>query len=379
MEYIYNMILSETLDMAAEIARQFAIYGEFEDIFSFGNGHINDTFLSRWNQAGTTVRYTHQKINHRIFIHPGEVMENIHRVTSHIRDKLCSAGEKDWSRRVLTVIPAKDGKLFFRDKNGGWWRTYLFIEGAHTTDKTSSPQEALFLGASIGLYQKQLADLPLPRLYDTIPNFHDIEKRYLRFNEAVKNDSCGRVKNAKAEIDFMLGNAERGAILMTALRKGYIPERICHNDTKINNILLDDETSNTLCVIDLDTVMPGTSLFDVGDLIRTVATTAAEDEQELSKITFDITFFKALLEGYLSEALEFLTPKEIGLIAESGRNLTQIMGLRFLTDYLEGDPYYHISRPEHNLDRSRNQIALIRSMDSKWEEALGIVQKLENQ
>lgn len=365
-----------TTAQAMEIVHQFAIYGEFEDITSFGDGHINDTFLSRWNQAGTTVRYTHQKINHLVFIHPDEVMENIQRVTSHIRKKLSSAGEKDWSRRALTVVPTKDGKLFFRDNDGGWWRTYLFVEGAHTRNKTSSPQEALFLGASIGLYQKQLADLPPPRLYDTIPNFHDMEKRYIRFHAVLEKDPCGRVKNAKEEIDFMLKNAERGAILMRALREGRIPERICHNDTKINNILIDDRESKALCVIDLDTVMPGSSLFDVGDLIRTVTTTAAEDEKDLSRVEFDLTFYKALLEGYLSEALEFLTPEEIALITESGRNLTQIMGLRFLTDYLEGDPYYHISRPEHNLDRNRNQIALIRSMDSKWEEAREIVQKL---
>ena len=359
-----------------EIVNNFAIYGEFEEISPFGGGHINDTFLSHWNQAGTTARYTHQRINHHVFIHPDEAMENIQRVTSHIRGKLSSAGEKDWIRRALTVVPAKDGKLFFRDKEGGWWRTYLFIEGAHTKDNTSSPQEAYFLGASIGLFQKQLADLPPPRLYDTIPNFHDMEKRYLRFYAALEKDSRGRAKDSSAEIDFMRENEERGAILMRALRERRIPERICHNDTKINNILIDDRDAKALCVIDLDTVMPGTSLFDVGDLIRTVTTTAAEDERDLSIVKFDIAFFRALLEGYLSEALEFLIPEEIDLIAESGRNLTQIMGLRFLTDYLEGDPYYHISRPEHNLDRSRNQIALIRSMDTHWEEALKIVKEL---
>jgi len=365
-----------SIDFAREAATNFAIYGEFEGIAPFGGGHINDTFLSHWNQAGTKLQYVHQRINHHVFIHPDEVMENIHRVTYHIREKLSAAGEKDWSRKALTVIPAKDRNLFFRDKDGSWWRTYLFIEGAHSKDNTSSPQEALFLGASIGRFQKQLADLPPPRLHDTIPNFHDMEKRYIRFYAALEKDVCGREKNAKPEIDFMRENEERGAILMRALREGRIPERICHNDTKMNNILIDDRDAKALCVIDLDTVMPGTSVFDVGDLIRTVATTAAEDERDLSKVEFDITFFKALIEGYLSEALEFLTTEEIGLIAESGRNLTQIMGLRFLTDYLEGDPYYHISRPEHNLDRNRNQIALIRSMDMQWEEALKTVRTL---
>jgi len=360
---------------AAGIIRQFTIYGEFVSASSFGGGHINDTFQSRWNQAGTIVRYTHQRINSRVFAHPDQVMENILRVTSHIMEKNRLAGEPDYSRLSLTVVPAKDGKPWVQDSEGGWWRTYLFIENAHTKDKTSSVQEARFLGASIGRFQKQLSDLPPPRLYDTIPDFHNMEKRYIRFYDALEKDVCNRAKGVTAEIDFMRQNEERGGVLVRAQREGSIPERICHNDTKINNILIDDADSKALSVIDLDTVMPGTSLFDVGDLIRTVTTTAEEDERDIPKIQFDTAFFEALLDGYLSEAMEFLNKEELSLIAESGRTITQIMALRFLTDYLEGDHYYHISKPEHNLDRSRNQIALIRSMDSKWEEALSIVKK----
>jgi thiamine kinase-like enzyme len=365
--------------MVAGIVRQFSIYGEFIAASSFGGGHINDTFQSRWNQAGTVVRYTHQRINQRVFVRPQEVMENILRVTGHITEKYRAAGVPDYSRRALTVVPARDGKPFVRDDEGGWWRTYLFIENAHTQNMTASPQEAGFLGASIGLFQKQLADLPSPRLYDTIPDFHNIEKRYLRFYEALEKDVCGRAVALAAEINFMKKNEERSAVLLHAQREGRIPERICHNDTKMNNILIDDADSKALCVIDLDTVMPGTSLFDVGDLIRTVTTTAAEDERDISKIEFDTAFFESLLEGYLAEALEFLSEEEIALIVESGRMITQIMALRFLTDYLEGDHYYHIKQPEHNLDRCRNQIALIQSMDSKWETALEIMRKLISQ
>jgi hypothetical protein len=361
--------------MVPGIVRQFAIYGEFSGASSFGCGHINDTFQSRWNQAGTIVRYTHQRINNRIFIHPDKVMENIVRVTEHITEKYRRAGEGDWSRRSLTVVPARDGKPWARDSEGGWWRTYLFIEGAHTLETTASCQEARFLGASVGLFQKQLADLPSPRLHDTIPGFHDMEKRYLRFYEALEKDACGRAKEALDEVDFVKRNEERGSVLIRALREGHIPERICHNDTKINNILIDDKDSKALCVIDLDTIMPGTSLFDLGDLIRTVTNRAQEDEKNLSTVEFDSAFFEALLEGYLSEAEEFLIDNEISLLAESGRNITQIMALRFLTDYLEGDHYYHTNRQDHNLDRCRTQIALIRSMDSKWETALGIVNK----
>ena len=358
------------------VIHRFAIYGEFEGAKSFGTGHINNTYRSVWNQAGTKVRYTHQKINEKVFTKPDEVMENIERVTGHIAQKLIREEIGDRSRRVLTVIPSKDGKPWARDDEGGWWRTYLFIENTHTMEITSSPENARFLGKSIAAFQAQLADLGGNRLHETIPNFHDMEKRYLRFYDALSKDCKGRAKDVKAEISFMEENEERGALLIRALREGSIPERICHNDTKINNILIDDDSSQALCVIDLDTVMPGTSLFDVGDLIRTVTARTAEDEKDISKVDFDLTYFEALLGGYLSEAMKFLNPQEPALLCESGRNITQIMGLRFLTDYLEGDHYYHIARPEHNLDRCRTQIALIRSMDVKWNEALKCLKSL---
>ncbi|MDR3145893.1 MAG: aminoglycoside phosphotransferase family protein [Treponema sp.] len=354
------------------VLSQFAIYGEFESAEAFGSGHINNTYRSQWNQAGVRVRYTHQRINEKVFVRPDEVMENIERVTRHIMDKLVREGAADRSRRVLSVVPSREGKPWVRDSGGSWWRTYLFIEGTHTLEVAKSPGDARFLGKSIGRFQKQLADLGEPRLHETIPDFHNMEKRYSRFYDALARDPYSRVKDAAAEIAFMRENEGRGSILIRALKDGSIPERICHNDTKMNNILIDDdpETSGkspVSCVVDLDTVMPGTSLFDVGDLIRTVTTRAEEDERDLSKVAFDIDLFEALLDGYLSEAAQFLSPEENALIAESGRNITQIMGLRFLTDYLEGDHYYHTARAGHNLDRCRNQIALIRSMDGRWE------------
>jgi Ser/Thr protein kinase RdoA (MazF antagonist) len=359
-----------------DILPQFSIYGECENIEPFGSGHINNTYRSRWNQAGARVRYTHQRINEKVFTRPGEVMENIERVTRHIAKKLSQEGLDDRNRRVLTVVPSVDGKPFVRDGSGGWWRTYLFIEGTHSLELAATKDEARVLGKSIGRFQKQLADLSGKRLHEAIPDFHNMEKRYRRFYEAVGKDVSGRVREVEAEISFMKENAERGAILIRALKDKSIPERICHNDTKMNNILLDDTDGEVRCVVDLDTVMPGTSLFDVGDLLRTVTTRAEEDEKDLSKVDFDTGFFEALLDGYLSEASEFLEPKEWELLAESGRNITQIMALRFLTDYLEGDHYYQIARPEHNLDRCQNQISLIKSMDTKWETAKKIVQGL---
>jgi hypothetical protein len=347
-----------------EVIRDFAIYGCLESILPLGKGHINDTFISGWNQAGTIVRYTHQRINSKVFLRPNEVMDNISRVTRHIAAGL--TGE-DRSRRVLTVIPSRSGKPYVRDKEGGWWRSYYYIEGTHTRDTASSPVEAELLGKSIGQFQKQLADLGEPRLYDAIPDFHNMETRYIRFHMALEKDEFNRAKEAGPEIAFLLENEERGGILIQSLRSGQLPERICHNDAKLSNILLDDNSGKALCVIDLDTVMPGSSLFDLGDLIRTVAITAAEDEQDVSKVRFDPVFFKALLKGYLSQAQDFLVPEEHKLLCESGRNLAQIMGLRFCTDFLEGDHYYHISRPGHNLDRCRTQIAFIRSMDEQWQ------------
>ena len=363
-------------EAAENIIRQFAIYGEYESVNPFGGGHINSTYVSVWNQAGAKLRYIHQRINQRVFSRPGEVMENIERVTRHIRENARKRNLDDISRRTLTLVPAGDGKSWLRDAEGNWWRTYFFIEGSHALDLVSSSKEAFFLGGSIAGFQLQLADFEGNRLHETIPGFHNMKTRYRRFHEAVANDSFRRVEKAEAEISFMIDNEARGSALIDAIERGALPERICHNDAKINNILIDDKNSEALCVIDLDTVMPGTALFDLGDLIRTVTNRAQEDEQDLSKVDFNVEYLNALLSGYVSVARDFLVPAEVSLFCESGRNLTQIMGLRFLTDYLEGDHYYRISRPGHNLDRCRNQIALIKSMDKKWESARQIVNSL---
>ncbi|MCL2831647.1 MAG: aminoglycoside phosphotransferase family protein [Treponema sp.] len=363
----------------ADIVKEFLIYGVLLDISPMGNGHINDTFISAWNQGGTVVRYTHQRINHHVFIHPEEVMENICRVTSHIRAKLGAAGGPDIGRRVLEVVPCRTGKPWFRDKDGYYWRTYCYIEKSRTGETVTSAQEAELLGRSAGRFQKQLADLGGPRLFETIVNFHNMETRYVSFHKALEKDEFNRAKNAGPEIEFYLENEDRGGILIRSMRNRLIPERICHNDAKLSNILLDDETGAALCVIDLDTVMPGSSLFDLGDLIRTVTITAAEDEQDLAKVGFNPVLYRALLKGYLGEALEFLTSAELKLLCESGRNLAHIMGLRFLTDYLEGDHYYHTSRPGHNLDRTRTQMTFIRSMDKQWAQAEQITRDLTSE
>jgi hypothetical protein len=357
----------------------FSINGELEKIAPFGCGHINQTFVSEWKQAGISVRYTHQRINSEVFRQPDRVMSNIEHVTRHIARKEEKEFPLDWKRRVLRVVHSRDGKPWVRDSQGGWWRTYFFIEDVHTLNVISSAQEAAFLGRSIGRFHKQFNDFDGTVLFETIPDFHDMRKRYARFREALLNNSCKRAAEAAVEISFFMENEERGCILSDALSQKRLPLRVCHNDTKMNNILLDDRDSSAVCIIDLDTVMPGTVLFDTGDLIRTVTSREEEDSRDLSKVIFDRNYFEALMNGYLSEALEFLTSGEKELLAESGRTITQIMALRFLTDYLEGDHYYHISRHGHNLDRCRNQIALIKSMDLQWDVIMEIIKAKHEQ
>jgi Ser/Thr protein kinase RdoA (MazF antagonist) len=350
-----------------KIITQFAIYGDLIGIRPFGNGHINSTYVSEWNQAGTIVRYLHQRINKTVFKHPEQVMHNIELVTNHIRRKLEQQGITEISRRVLTLVPLKEGGLLFRDETGEVWRTYLFIEEARTQELVETPSQAMLLGAAIGEFENLLSDLPGPKLYETIPQFHNIEQRYARFDIAITQDPKDRVHLVRDEITYLQQNRNRGMLLIRALNSKTVPQRICHNDTKMNNLLLSQDGNRVLCVTDLDTVMPGTVLFDLGDLVRTVTNKAQEDEPQLSLVQFNAPMYQALLKGYLSKAAFFLTEKELSLLEEAGRAMTQIMALRFLTDYLEGDVYYHISYPEHNLVRARNQIALMRSMDAQWD------------
>lgn len=360
------------------ILNQFSIYGDLESFKGFGNGHINNTYISVRNQGGTLVRYTHQRINKNVFKNPEQVVQNIHNVTGHIYNKLADEqnGSISPSRRVLQIVPAKDGKLWHIDDAGDYWRTYVFIEHASTLEVMSGTDLAYKVGKAVGTFQKQLSDYAGPVLYETIPRFHDMHWRYEQFDEAVASDKAGRLSSAKDEVDFLQANRDRGMILSDGLANGRLKSGITHNDTKLNNILFDDATGEAICMIDLDTVMPGTVLFDTGDLIRTATNTGAEDERDLSKVGFNADLFRALIGGYMSEASEFLTDYEKSLIAESGRVFAQIMAVRFLTDYLNGDVYYKIERPSHNLDRTRTQLTLMKSMDAQKTEIESIMRDL---
>lgn len=349
---------------AEKVIGNFLIDGELEKIKVNTQGHINSTFVSTFVKDGVRTKYTHQKINRNVFKNPKEVMENIVAVTQHIENKVSSFPDKD--RRVLKVIFTKDNLPYYIDEDGEYWRTYIFIENVNTYDKIPSVNAARNLGKGIGNFQKQLSDFDGSRLNITIPHFHDMNLRYRQLDDAVKADVKGRCAQVKAELDFLYANKERGCRIWDDFEKGILPNRVTHNDTKMNNVLFDPESDEAVCVIDLDTIMPGTILFDTGDMIRTACNTAEEDEKDLSKVSFNAEMYKSLIGGYMESADSFLTKEEREGIKESGRVITQIMAVRFLTDYIAGDVYYHTAYDEHNLVRCRTQLGLIKSMDEQW-------------
>ena len=351
-----------------EILENFSIVGDYVTSEPYGSGHINDTFAVYINLGGKEVRYILQRINHEIFKNPEQLMDNISRVTRHIGARLKASGCKDTTRRVLTVINTIDGKPVFKDSDGNYWRVYVFIENATGYDIIENEEQAFQAARAFGLFQKELVDLPGERLHETIPNFHNTISRYERFEEVLKADVKGRAAEAKAEIDFFLENKDVASHLLKLNEQGLIPERITHNDTKLNNVLLDNETNEGICCIDLDTVMPGLGLYDFGDLIRTSTSPAAEDEKDVSKVTMQMNMFEALVKGYLDAASDFLTEAEIENLPFSGKLITFEIGLRFITDFLEGDVYFKTHHEGHNLDRCRTQIALVKSIDNQLDE-----------
>ena len=356
--------LPKTFSMASlpdvgVVARQFAIRGDYVSAEPYGSGHINDTFCVVFDQAGTRVRYLFQRINHHIFKQPVALMENIQRVTTHLGHAI--AHEPDASRRVLSLIPSRDGQPFHRDDSGFYWRVYLFIEKARTYDAVQSPAQAFAAARAFGRFQQLLADLPAPRLHDTIPDFHHTPKRFAALQQAMAQDAVNRAASAKAEIDFALRHQPLTRVLLDA----HLPERVTHNDTKLNNVMLDETTGEGVCVIDLDTVMPGLALYDFGDMVRTTTSPAKEDERDLSKVIMQFPMFEALVKGYLSTASAFLTREEKKFLALSGQVITFEIGLRFLTDYLAGDTYFKVQREGHNLDRCRTQFKLVASLQQQ--------------
>ena len=353
-----------------DVARRFQIHGEFLGAEPYGSGHINDTYCAAFDQGGVRVRYIIQRINHSIFKNPLALMENIQRVTNHLGAK--SAGLPDQSRRVLTLIPTREGMACHRDPEGNVWRAYVFIEHARTFDAVESAEQAFKAAQAFGRFQGLLADLPAPRLHDTIPDFHHTPKRFAALEEAIQTDVVNRAALAKPEIEFALRHRSICGVLLDAK----LPERVTHNDTKFNNVMLDDATGEGICVIDLDTVMPGLALYDFGDMVRTTTSPVKEDERDLSKVKMQLPMFEALARGYLSSAESFLTKEEMRFLPFAGKLITFEIGIRFLADFLAGDRYFKVHREGHNLDRCRTQFKIVESIEQQEGQMTKLVEGL---
>lgn len=353
-----------------QIANQFQIEGTPEELSVLGAGHINDSFVLRTVEKDKPD-YMLQRINHHIFKDVEMLQNNIFEVTNHIRRKLEEKGESDIERKVLTIIPAKDGKRYYFDGEN-YWRTYLFIKGGRSFD-TINPNLAYEAGKAFGDFQSYLADLPKP-LGETIPDFHNMEFRLEQFRQAVSDDLAGRVNDHRNLIREIEDRAEEMTLPNRLFREGKLPKRTNHCDTKVNNILF-DKKGNVLCVVDLDTVMPGFVLSDFGDFMRTGANTGAEDDADLDKININLDIFAGYTRGYAEKAKSFLLPVETDNLAFGAKLLTYMQTVRFFTDYLNGDTYYKIHFPEHNLQRTRAQLKLLQDMENHFGEMQRIVKE----
>lgn len=357
-------------DGVKSIAKHFHLEGTLHDVTPLVQGHINDTYIVTCVQHERPIRYVLQRINHAVFKDPPAMMANILRVTEHIHAKM-QRTDSELASRQLRVIgtPASScedrsggGAGYYKDAEGNYWRVYNFVERAVTYDAVDSAALAYEAARMFGWFQRMLNDLPGPSLHETIPNFHNTRMRFERFRQVLKQDPVHRARSAKVEIDFVLDHADLCDVLPNAVLKGDFPSRIAHNDAKINNVMMDERTHRGICVIDLDTVMPGLSVYDFADLVRTAATRAREDERDLSKVRIEISLFTALVRGFAEETSTFLTSAERKHLAFAGKLITFEQGIRFLTDHLMGDVYYKIGRAGHNLDRCRTQMQLVKSI-----------------
>jgi len=358
-----------------EVASQFQLASGAMSIAPYGNGHINDTFCV-CVEAGQArpVRYILQRVNRYVFPQPENVIENISRVTQYLRDVIEAAGG-DPLRETLTLVKTNAGGDYFVDADNGLWRVYLFIEDTISRDLPDTPELFALSGAAFGRFMCQLQGYDASTLHESIKDFHNTPARYGQLMDAVRRNDAGRLGEVGPELAFCMGYGEEVHTLLRALEAGEIPLRVTHNDTKLNNVLLDAKTGKGVCVIDLDTVMPGLAAYDFGDSIRFGANTAAEDEKDLSKVTLSLEMFEAFVRGYLSEAGAAMGQRERELLPMGAKLMTLECGMRFLADYLNGDKYFKVHREGHNLDRARTQFKLVRSMEENWDAMMEIVRK----
>lgn len=335
----------------------------------YGNGHINDTYLCE-----TAPRYILQRINTNVFKNPDNVMENIYNVTAHIRKKISVAGGNP-DRETLTVIPTKNNEIYYKHSDDACFRLYKFIEDSVSYDTAIRPEILCYAGNAFGRFQKMLSDFPADKLHETILDFHNTPVRVQQLKTAMENNAAGRLDEVSAEIDFAMEYSKYASEITYSMASGEVPLRVTHNDTKLNNVLFDSKTDEGVCVIDLDTVMPGSLLYDFGDALRFGASNCAEDETDKGKIWFDLDKFEQFAKGFIGEVKDCLTEKEIELLPVSALLMTYECGIRFLADYLNGDTYFKIHREQHNLDRARNQFALVADIKSKLGKMADIVKK----
>jgi len=338
----------------------------------YGEGHINDTYLA----DVTPNKFILQRINHNIFKSPEQVMSNIVLVTDYLRKIIIENGGNP-DRETLTVIKTKDGNDFYKSDDGNYFRMYLFIDNAKTYQIVEKPKHFYNAAKAFGKFQKQLSNFPADKLYETIPNFHNTKIRYENLLTAIQEDKVGRKNEVKAEIEFALAREKVVSVIVDAIQKSDIPLRVTHNDTKLNNVMIDDVTGEGICVIDLDTVMPGSLLYDYGDSLRFGTNPASEDEKDLSKVFCELNLFEQFTKGFLEELGDNITKRELELLPFSAILMTYECGIRFLTDYLNGDTYFKIHKPEHNLDRTRTQFKLVADMEEKFEQMKEIVKKYD--
>ena len=353
------------MDERIRAARAFCLPEGEMTLTPFGNGHINRTFALRIR--GQEGHWILQQINSYVFPRPDQVQENILRVTEYLRDIIAREGG-DPERETLRVIPGRDGKTWHLDGEGNWWRVFPLVGGTVSRDLPDTPELFQECARTFGCFQRRLTDFPARELHETIARFHDTPNRVRQLEEAAEKNAAGRLESAAKELAFFRARYDRTGALTEALARGELPLRVTHNDTKLNNVLLDADTGKGVCVVDLDTVMPGLAAYDFGEGIRTGACTAAEDERDLEKVSLSLPLVRAFAAGYLSEMESVMSEAEIHSLPLGAWMMTLENGLRFLADYLNGDVYFHVARENHNLDRCRVQMRLLEAMEAHWEE-----------
>ncbi|MBE5775908.1 MAG: aminoglycoside phosphotransferase family protein [Clostridiales bacterium] len=356
---IYNRIKN--------VLNKFCFRGEYMDVQELSSGNVNQTYHLFYNDCGKSCQYVLQRINGYVFKEPENVMRNIVQVTEHLRTSmemqgLCADGH------VLDIIKTVEGKPYYVDQYGGFWRAYVYIENAIAPDMVTSLDMMREVGRGFGNFQRLLVDFPAKDLYVPIPNFHNTTKRFYTFVRAVDEDKAGRVKKVEDEIEFFFEHRRMMNQIVQLLDNGTLPLRVTHNDTKSNNVMMDITSGKAVCVIDLDTVMPGSSLYDYGDAVRFGASTAAEDEPDTTRIALDMDKTRAFTEGFVEETNGFLTQAELRRLPLGIKVITCELAMRFLTDYIDGDLYFRVKSPQHNLIRARAQMALLRDIEKKQDQ-----------